>query len=227
LKTNKCPKCGTEITKGLKYCPKCGMQILETDKMNSSKRNETIRMLIICFVCILIVMLFVIASAMSIGNKQRDSSKSTQETSETTSEVKDDTTSTTQTTQSTQSTSSTTTKKEIKNSYEEIDAKTLTDYYYNYGYRQGNIKYFGKVIKTTAYFDYSDSGWLYTIVYMNGPSGSHYSVSCGSFKGDTFKKMSAKNKGDVITFVGKVDELVSSDNYKSGILGFEDCEIEE
>lgn len=225
MKTNKCPKCGAEITKGLKYCPKCGMQILETDKVSPLKNGEITRMFVVCFACVFLLIFVVVILAMSSGNKQRESSISTQETSETTSEVKDSTSSTTQSTSSTTQTTSENTKKEIKNSYEEIDAKTLTDYYYNYGYRQGNIKYFGKVIKTTAYFDYSDSGWLYTIVYMNGPSGSHYSVSCGSFKGDAFKKMSEKNKGDEIIFIGKVDELVSSDNYKSGILGFNDCEI--
>lgn len=108
----------------------------------------------------------------------------------------------------------------------EMDVKTLMDYYYEYGVRQGNVTYFGKKIKTSANFDYSDSWWP-KMVYMNGLNDNNYRVACTSFKGDSFKKMSKKNSGDIINFIGKVDEFLTSDNGKSGILGFEDCEIVE
>ena len=49
------------------------------------------------------------------------------------------------------------------------------DYYYEYGVRQGNVTYFGKKIKTSANFDYSDSWWP-KMVYMNGLNDNNYRV---------------------------------------------------
>lgn len=108
----------------------------------------------------------------------------------------------------------------------EIEIQQLTEYYYDNGYKQGNLTYFGKKVKTAATFNSSDNKWPKSI-YMDTPSGSHYRIACNSFKEDSFKKMSSKSVGEDISFIGKVDELISADNYKSGILTFEDCEILE
>lgn len=220
MEQKKCPSCGVEVAQGLKYCSKCGTEInpIANKNINNKKQNNIIIICVIVF-----IMLCIIVGALNnkqdysdndnreqqeiIGNDANQVEEEKQE--EVKKEVKEESS------------------KEVKKNFdEEIDIKTLTDYYYDYGYRQGNVTYFGKKIKTSAYFNSADSSWP-KIVYMDGPSGSHYSISCGSFKGDTFKKMSKKNKGDIINFIGKVDELVSSNNYKSGILGFDDCEIVE
>ena len=205
-----CKNCGTDVHSGFKYCPNC-QNLLSA---NNNKKNNSTLVIICCVVGFL--MLFIIACILfskdaGSSNEYQDSKNQTEEKEEKNEAEKEKT--------------ETLSTEQQEFSYDlEISLLDLTNYYYKYGYRQGNVEYFGKTIKTSAEFNSSDSSWPKAI-YFNAPDGGRYYASCNSFKGDTFKKMSSKSKGETIKFIGKVDELISSNDYKSGILSIEDCQI--
>lgn len=208
-----CNNCGAEVNAEFKYCPKCNTLL---KKILACQKNNTL-IIVACVIgfCILYIILAILfgeGTTTSSDYQNLDVETKTEE------QVNDD---------MLEETSDISVSKQTGLSYDiEISLLDLTNYYYEYGYRQGNVTYFGKTVKTSAEFNSSDSSWP-KIVYFNIPSGGHYSASCNSFKDETFKKMSSKSRGETVVFVGKVDELLSSNNYKSGILILEDCKIIE
>lgn len=225
MKNKYCRKCGNEVTPGLKYCLKCGEAIDGFNLLEEKKKKNTLLIISIC----IIFTFFAIVGLLNVDNEKEtnNSFDSSQKQEITNEDNNNENLNEDNSDESINEESTLSETKPIIPDYDlEIESKELTDYYYEYGYRQGNITYFGKRVKTSATFNSSDSSWP-KAVYMDAKSGSHYQIACTSFKGNAFKKMSSKSKGETIYFIGKVDELISSNNYRSGILTFDECEILE
>ncbi len=101
----------------------------------------------------------------------------------------------------------------------EVDAKTISNVYYN-NELDGNKKYFGKIIKTTAKFVKAEksslSGWM-----VSFDTDGKYDYYCTSFKKGEKNYFSEYNRGETLVIYGKVDELIGNS------LNLKNCDIEK
>jgi len=89
----------------------------------------------------------------------------------------------------------------------------------------GNKKYFGKWIKTTAYFDEIDKSWLndlWVVMYARKDNGfkSSYGIVCEKLSKTEKTKVSEFDEDQPITFIGKNDGLSGG-----AYVFFEECEF--